>query len=450
MGEALVRGSIQALLQGAQHGFPVRRGGDTEEATGSTYGTCDAGRGWYLYSKEVFKSEGCLESRLEKGFYLLPSPGGAQDPGITKNSIIGVFHTHVDDGLAAQNEASKHVKTVLGALTQKLRLLKQELDFVYCGRHIQISEQFIRVDQAKSSVAVDSIQLADGRTRRPDSPLDESETSQYRSVLGQILWLAQQSRLDLCVGVSLLARRTTKATVEDAQTLNRLAKSARDGASHHVCLRRGLLDMTKVTVLCYGDAAFANAEGEKSQYGMITLLTHHPDLVIQGRFDLATLVSWHSGTVKRVVRSTLAAEGYASCESSESVLWLRYLLAEAHNPGMPLKEVESRSSKWPGIVLSDSNSLTTTVNTDVSGSQSTDRRLRIVIAMLREVFTDPLANLGLKWIPTWAQAADPLTKLMLPRVLLAAAESQRFAFAEVVKSAGKRAALLVSRFRGHV
>ena len=117
---------------------------------------------------------------------------------------------------------------------------------------------------------------------------------------------------------------------------------------------------------------------------------------------------------------------------------------------MPLKEVESRSSKWPGIVLSDSNSLTTTVNTDVSGSQSTDRRLRIVIAMLREVFTDPLANLGLKWIPTWAQAADPLTKLMLPRVLLAAAESKRFAFAEVVKSAGKRAALLVSRFRGHV
>ena len=151
-------------------------------------------------------------------------------------------------------------------MAQKLRLFKQELDFVYCARHIQISEQFIRVDQAKSSVAVDSVQLADGRTRQPDSLLDGSETSQYRSVLGQVLWLAQQSRLDLCVGVSLLARRTTKATVEDAQTLNCLAKSARDGASHHVCLRHGLLDMSKVTVLCYGDAAFANAGGEKSQY----------------------------------------------------------------------------------------------------------------------------------------------------------------------------------------
>ena len=151
----------------------------------------------------VFKSEGCLESRLEKGFYFLPSPGGAQDPGFAKDSIIAAFRTHVDDGLAAQNEASKLVKTVLGALTQKLRLLKQELDFVHCGRHIS-NRSFIRVDQAKSSVAVDLTQLADGRTRQPDSPLDESETSQYRSVLGQIVWLAQQSRLDLCVGVSLL------------------------------------------------------------------------------------------------------------------------------------------------------------------------------------------------------------------------------------------------------
>ena len=32
VGEALIRGSIQALLQGAQHRFPVSRRGNTEEA----------------------------------------------------------------------------------------------------------------------------------------------------------------------------------------------------------------------------------------------------------------------------------------------------------------------------------------------------------------------------------------------------------------------------------
>ena len=272
--------------------------------------------------------------------------------------------------------------------------------------------------------------------------------SQYRSVLGQILWLAQQSRLDLCVGVSLLARRTTRATVEDAVALNRLARVARDGAGNQIVIRRRLIDLSSCVVLVYGDAAFANAEGDKSQFGMLCLLTHQPDLVVSGRFDLSILVGWHSGTVKRVVRSTLAAEGYASCESSEALLWTRYLLAEMYNPGIPLKDLENQSSKWPGVVLSDCNSLTTTVNTDVSGNQSADRRLRIVIAMLREIFADPKANLSLKWIPTWAQAADGLTKLMLTIVLLAVASSRRFTFPQPVTGKGSKTALITSLLLG--
>ena len=71
---------------------PGTQPGQVLAATGSIYGTCDAGRGWYLHSKDVFKSKGCLESRLEKRFYFLPSPGSAQDPGFAKDSIIGVFH----------------------------------------------------------------------------------------------------------------------------------------------------------------------------------------------------------------------------------------------------------------------------------------------------------------------------------------------------------------------
>ena len=52
---------------------PGTQPGQVLVATGSIYGTCDAGRGWYLYSKEVFKSEGCLESR-PKGVLSSPFP----------------------------------------------------------------------------------------------------------------------------------------------------------------------------------------------------------------------------------------------------------------------------------------------------------------------------------------------------------------------------------------
>ena len=65
---------------------------------------------------------------------------------------------------------------------------------------------------------------------------------------------------------------------------------------------------------CYADAGFANAEGAKSQCGLVCCLTYHPELVKTGRFDLSTITRWQSSTIKRVVRSTLAAEGYAVSE----------------------------------------------------------------------------------------------------------------------------------------
>ena len=64
-----------------------------------------------------------------------------------------------------------------------------------------------------------SIDLA-GRTL--ESALTSAEITGYRSVLGQLLWLAQQSRPDLCVGVSLAAQRLSRATLSDIKALNKL------------------------------------------------------------------------------------------------------------------------------------------------------------------------------------------------------------------------------------
>ena len=81
--------------------------------------------------------------------------------------------------------------------------------------------------------------------------------------------------------------------------------------------------MHNFTVISFGDAAFANSESVKSQCGNVTLITkpEHVELVKDGRYDLAALISWCSSTVKRVVRSTLSAEGYAISEATEQVEW---------------------------------------------------------------------------------------------------------------------------------
>ena len=55
-------------------------------ATGSIYGTIDAGRAWYEH-----KEAGFAESRLEQGLYYLHGPSGLE----------ALVHTHVDDFLSA-------------------------------------------------------------------------------------------------------------------------------------------------------------------------------------------------------------------------------------------------------------------------------------------------------------------------------------------------------------
>ena len=226
-----------------------------------------------------------------------------------------------------------------------------------------------------------SIDLA---SRTLESPLTNAEIIGYRSVLGQLLWLGQQSRPDLCVGVSLAAQKLSKATFSDVKTLNKLVEQAKGTAEVGIVIPCGVVNSETCSVVCCADGGFANAEGEKSQCGLVCCLKHHPELVNTGRFDLSSITSWQSATIKRVVRSTLAAEGCAVSERLESAQWFRHLLTEAHMARSSLKDVEKESLEWAALVFTDSDSLANTVKKDVG--QSHDKRFMIVVSMLREGF----------------------------------------------------------------
>ena len=113
-----------------------------------------------------------------------------------------------------------------------------------------------------------SIDLA-GRTL--ESALTSAEITGQRSVLGQLLWLGQQSRPDLCVGVPLAAQRQSKATLADVKALNKLVDQARSTAEMGIVFPSGVVNLKTCSVVCYADAA------------------HHPELVKTGHFDLSTI-----------------------------------------------------------------------------------------------------------------------------------------------------------------
>ena len=63
------------LLRMLHKNLPLEtKSGQVFVATGSIYGTRDAGRAWYEHSKKVHEAAGFVESRLEQGLYYLHGP----------------------------------------------------------------------------------------------------------------------------------------------------------------------------------------------------------------------------------------------------------------------------------------------------------------------------------------------------------------------------------------
>ena len=89
-----------------------------------------------------------------------------------------------------------------------------------------------------------------------------------------------------------------------------------------------MIDVSTAQLVTHGDASFANMVGSESQCGVIVFLTHEPRRFWHGEFQLGHLVHWTSNTVKRVVRSILAAEAHSVSEAVEEAQRLRSVLAE--------------------------------------------------------------------------------------------------------------------------
>ena len=122
---------------------------------------------------------------------------------------------------------------------------------------------------------------------------------------------------------------------------------------------------------------------------------------IAARPVLSHILLWESSSAKRVVHSTLAAEAYAASGAAEAIAWLRALYRE-----LDTVHFNSHDGARPACSMADARTLIDAVTSDVGRTR--DRRLRIVLAALREALDEE--QIGLKWVDTLVQLADVLTK----------------------------------------
>ena len=151
-----------------------------------------------------------------------------------------------------------------------------------------------------------------------------------------------------------------------------------------------LCDLRKTKLICFSDASFANLRDGSSQGGYIIFLL--------GEDNKYAPISWKSKKLKRIIRSTLAAETLALEETLEASFLLRSFLMEIIN----ISEKEA----IPIHCVVDNKSL---IECIYSTKTITEKRLKIDICVIREMIERGEIK-SVVWRESQLQLADCLTK----------------------------------------
>ena len=371
---------------------------DLLRAKGSIYGTRDAGRAWWKKLYKTLRKHGWRMSSIEAALFTLAEGG----------KLLGILISHVDDLFSAGEGEAYHA--TLDEMEVELHLTIKRGSFRFCGKNILQKGGEIYIDQMDAIEGIDYMILPTDRRKAVNSPLSESEKTAFRGLIGQMGWVVRQSRPDLMVNVSLAAQSMGNPRVQDVVRLNKAVKMLKDSSEAKWCFKKGGLTLDEAIVFTFADSSFANLEGGKSQCGYVTGLTSKE--IYENAPTRIHILGAFSGSIKRVCRSTLAAEANGFLAGAEAAEYLRMLLMELVHPAASIRDLDQHYLKEKIACFTDAKSLEQTLNKDAG--QPADKRVRILVAQIREMigentFQDDAPGYA-TWVDTSQMLADVLTK----------------------------------------
>ena len=221
--------------------------------------------------------------------------------------------------------------------------------------------------------------------RFDERSLTDHECDMLRSKVGQLLWLCNQTRPDISFETTHIAGNINQATTKEIALFNKVVRKLKKD-NYQIKFTQLVGD---VHIVIYVDAAFGNLADGGSQGGYLVFLAD--------KHGNCNLISWQSKRLKRIVRSTLAAETLAMCEGIDAAHYVRAVYSDMLYGDC--------GRKIPTCILTDNKSLQDALK---SSKYVSDRRLRIDIGSLKELISSE--NVNIQWVPTDEQLADVLTK----------------------------------------
>lgn len=345
----------------------------------TVYGLNDAARAWYFRVKDELLKLGVIMCTLDPALFFWHVNG----------RLEGIICLHVDDFLWAGT--ANFEKSIMKGLASMFLVGSSSGNgsFRYVGINVEQDSKGISVHQSEYVSAIKPMDLINRSLKDKEVLLDEKEKHEYRSLVGQLNWIATQTRPDLSFDVCVLSSVFHTARVADVLHANKVVKRA---IKQPIVLRFPKLDLRGASLECYSDASFANLADSGSQGGFVICLR-------DGSRKRCPLM-WQSRRVRRVVKSTLAAETLALLDCAEAAVYLATVLRQMYSSG----DVERL--KIPVYCYSDNRSLVEAVH---STKVVEDRCLRINIAVVVDLLEKGVVD-AVQWVDSAVQVADCLTK----------------------------------------
>lgn len=340
------------------------------------YGLKDASRQWYFKVYESLIQLGSVQSKFDAGIFLKFSKNG---------DLQGLIGLHVDDFLHAGDAIFN--SEVIAALSKQFQVGKNEKrNFLYTGFEISQEDTGIRVNQNTyvQNLTFDPVEVSRAKDKKSD--LTNSELTLLRKMAGALNWVVRGSRPDLSFELIDISTKFTCGKIEDLVRATKVIAALREKSAEIVFPNLGSPSQWKI--VCYSDASLGNLNnGVDSTGGHLVFIVNHET----GKVALA---EWQANKIRRVVRSTLAAETLSLCDGLETAIFVNGMIEEIFGKRLGVHAV------------TDNRSVVEAIN---STTMVDDKRLRREISAIKEMLSkDEVCEIS--WVPGREQLADVLTK----------------------------------------
>ncbi|CAE7756515.1 RE2 [Symbiodinium sp. CCMP2456] len=365
---------------------------DVVRLTKGGFGLAESPRLWYLRLKRGLVSLGLKELKLSPGTFVLH----------LKGKLRGILSIHVDDLRMAFDRIAE-------AILEKLRTVFHFGEWKdattetvkFCGRWERQCPDTFKVTITMDGYAP-KLKDAPERDSKDRAPLTDAEKKWVASVGGQLNWMARQGRADLAYGISRVQQMAGARDPDTIKMLNQLVKKARE--PYELVYQRLPGTVEDMVFLAVSDASHGSMPKGRSQGGMMILVANKE--ILEGE-SLVNCLLYHSAVLKRVVRSSLAAEISQAAETLDQCEYVRAMMAEVWDPQFTLQLWRWSAARWPEVLVLDSKTGYDVLNSISNGE---DKRLAIDVAMIKEAIFEEDSNRWVRWVPGLTIPADGLTK----------------------------------------